>query len=403
MRRTCTPCAVTDENKHYLLNRLDFADRKITESFLQGLLHENPSILPIDDIDASFSPLISLGREIAMIDNLYISPSGRLTVVETKLWRNPESLREVVGQILDYTAEVGSWSYSELEDRIRRGLSSPLQGGTSLYQHVANLHPGEVPPENEFIDEVQKTLRTNRFLLLIVGDGIREGVERILQNLHTHPQRLFTFGLIEIQIYENPAFFPGKILLPQVIARTTEIVRAVVRVQTTGEAQVSVAIEDSSAGASGSGRRTLSEEVFFDEIKDEEARSLFKELLSLADDLGAEKIWRSSSVSIRIPDPKGSKKHLTLLVLTTAGEVYTGWLAGQLEGIGLPMTIASDYVKALCNIIGTVTPRKTMSDSLSRNFKAKEVARSLDEVIGLVRQTVEEIRSQCNTQANNRL
>lgn len=397
MRRACTPCAVTDDNKHHLLNRLDFADRQIAESFLQRALHENPSILPVDEIDSSFSPLISLGREIAMIDNLFISPSGRLTVVETKLWRNPESLREVVGQILDYAVEVSSWSYSELEDRVRRGLSSPLQGSTSLYQHVVNLHPDAVPAEDQFIDEVQRTLRTSRFLLLIVGDGIREGVEKMLEHLHNHPQRLFTFGLIEIQIYENPAVFPGKILLPQVIAKTTEIVRAVVRVQTTGEAQVSVAIEDSSAGTSVSVRRTLSEEVFFDEIKDEEARGLFKTLLSLADDIGAEKTWGSNSVSIRLPDPKGTKRKLTLLVLTTAGEVYTGWLAGQLEAIGLPSTIASDYVKGLCKIIGTVTPHRQYPDVLSRSLKAKDVTKNLDEVVGVVRETVQEIRNQSNT------
>jgi hypothetical protein len=379
------------------LNRLDLADRQIGENFLQGALHENPSILPIDEIDGSFSPLISLGREIAMIDNLFISPSGRLTVVETKLWRNPESLREVVGQILDYTVKVSSWSYLELEDHVRRGRSSPLQEGISLYQHVVNLHPDEVPVENQFVDEVQRTLRTSRFLLLIVGDGIRESVERMLEHLHNHPQRLFTFGLIEIQIYENPAVFPGKILLPQVIAKTTEIVRAVVRVQTAGEAQVSVAIEDSSAGTSGSVRKILSEEVFFDEVKDEEARSLFKTLLSLADDIGAEKSWGSTSVSIRLPDPKGTKRKLTLLVLTTAGEAYTGWLARQLEAIGLPSTIACDYVKALCKIVGSVTPHKEYPDVLSRNLKAKEIAKNLDEVVGVVSDTVQEIRNQSNT------
>ncbi len=395
MRRTCTPSAVTNDRKHHLLTRVDFTDRRIGEGFLQEALHENPGILPVDEIDGSFSPLVSLGREIAGIDNLFISPSGLLTLVETKLWRNPQSLREVVGQILDYAAEVSSWSYSDLESSVRTCLSSPLQKNRSLYQHVASSCPDEVPPENQFIDDVEKGLRMSRFLLIIVGDGIREGVEKVLGNLHNYPQRLFTFGLVEIHIYENPAVFNGKILLPLLVAKTTEIVRAVVRVQTEGKAQVSVEIEDSTKDSTSPSRRKLTEDIFFDEVKDETARSLYKKLLSLADELGCEKLGRSSSISIRLPDPKGSRQKLTLLVLTTAGELYVGWLADQLGRIGLSKNIAYDYVKTLCNIIGNVTPRKERKDGLSRNFQAKEMAEHLDEIEELIRETVQKIRNQC--------
>jgi len=84
MRRGCTPCAVTDDKVHVPLRRVDFGEKKIAESFLQEALHVSPGILPVDEIDPSYSPLISLGREIACIDNMFISPSGHLSLVETK-------------------------------------------------------------------------------------------------------------------------------------------------------------------------------------------------------------------------------------------------------------------------------------------------------------------------------
>lgn len=59
-------------------------------------------------------------------------------------------------------------------------------------------------------------------------------------------------------------------------------------------------------------------------------------------------------------------------------------------------TIAFDYVKALCEIIGSVTPYTIDPQCLSRNLKAAEVAKNLDAVIGVVRDTVEETRYQCN-------
>ena len=78
---------------------------------MQEILFRYPLLLPIKEVDESFCPLISLGREIAGIDNLYISPTGLLTIVETKLWRNPEAHRTVVAQILDYAKKLNLWDY----------------------------------------------------------------------------------------------------------------------------------------------------------------------------------------------------------------------------------------------------------------------------------------------------
>ncbi len=391
MRRTGTPSVVDTDGANHLLSRVEFSDRRLAEAFLQESLHKSPLLLPVEELDPAFAPLVSLGREIGSIDNLFISPAGKITLVETKLWRNPEATREVVAQVLDYARMLSTWSYSDLEQAARDALPPAPIGSDSLYEFISLKYPDEVLPQAQFIDEVQKNLRTARFLILVVGDGIRENLENILSLLHKQPQMLFTFSLVEIKIYENPALFHGWLLMPMLVAHTTEIVRAVVRVETTGQAQVSVSIDEEDGGKVPPRRRTLSEDIFFTEIQDEQTKQLFTRLLMFASEIGAEPVWRSSAVSIQLPDPKGSKQNLTLFVLTTAGGIYPGWLAGQLERISLDKNIAFDFVEALASMFEGVTPNRKNPDALSRTLNASEVAPKQDAFMSLVRETVRKI------------
>ena len=72
------------------------------ESWLQELLDNYPEILPVNEIEPVFWPLVPIGREVQTkagpIDNLFISKEGYPVLVETKLWRNPQAKREVVAQ-----------------------------------------------------------------------------------------------------------------------------------------------------------------------------------------------------------------------------------------------------------------------------------------------------------------
>ena len=112
------------------LERLTFDEREIDEGWLQNLMHDNPGILPVNDFDPGFGPLIPIGREIGTdvgpIDNLFVSPNGLLTIVEAKLWRNPQARREVVGQVIDYAKEVSRWGYEELDASARKATGKSL-------------------------------------------------------------------------------------------------------------------------------------------------------------------------------------------------------------------------------------------------------------------------------------
>lgn len=391
MRQDCVPNWIDAEMHHRPLRRIRLKDKEFPEAYLQEMLHAYPELLPIDQLDVDFGPLVSLGREINNIDNLFIAPSGRITIVETKLWRNPEATREVLAQILDYANRVSSWSYQAFEEKCRHAMSPAPIESTSLYSLVRDAFPEETPAEPEFIDSVERCLRTGRFLLLIVGDGIREGLENLLSALHTQPSLLFTFALVELQVFVDPKDHASRLIIPRILARSTEIVRAVVRVETTGHADVSVEIDESKT-ENGKLKQTLSEHEFFELVPSQTIAETISSILVRARELGAIVQPRKSSVSVQLADPSGSRQKLTLFVVTVAGQIYTGWLSEQLEKIGLDKSIATKWIEDLAGLVPGVEPHTTQPDTLSRNIKVEELEPVLDVFIERLSNTIDEIQ-----------
>ena len=87
------------------------------ERWLQDLLFAHSELLPIEEIEPIFSGAVPVCRElptrVGPLDLVYLNEQGLLTLVECKLWRNPEARRQVVGQILDYAQEISRWSFDE--------------------------------------------------------------------------------------------------------------------------------------------------------------------------------------------------------------------------------------------------------------------------------------------------
>ena len=186
--------------------------------------------LPIGEIEAAFCPILPVCRELRTgagpVDILFVNGDGLLTLVECKLWNNPRARRAVLGQILDYAKELSLWSYEELETAIKRSRGK----SESLYQIVAPY--GVELDETEFIDNLERNLRRGRFLLLIVGSGIREGVEHLTDFLQRHAHLNFTIALMELAMYSLPeSTGGGHLVLPRVVAQTLEVERAVIRIE----------------------------------------------------------------------------------------------------------------------------------------------------------------------------
>jgi hypothetical protein len=227
-RSRAVPVLIGNDNALCELERIRLGKGTYDESWLQELIYDHPSILPISDIEPGFGELISAAREVpcghGFIDNLYLTPSGDIVLVETKLWRNSQMRREVVAQALDYVAALGSMSFDAFEAAIARGQKAPKK----LHDLVAN-HP-EALEEIEFVDAIAMNLRRGRMLVIVLGDGIRAETQLLGALLQSHAGSHFTFALVELATWRNPA--TGAILaVPSTLAKTVMIERGIVRIE----------------------------------------------------------------------------------------------------------------------------------------------------------------------------
>jgi hypothetical protein len=204
---------------------LQGGDGSVLEDVIQQLIHDHPECLPIAEIDPMFVGAIPVCREFSTlagpIDNFMVTPSGLPVLVECKLWRNAEARREVVGQILDYAKELARFSASDVQREASRRLGL---GPRALIDLVRAADPAV--EEMQFNDALSANLRRGRFLLIIVGDGIREGVENIAAYLEAHAGLHFSFGLVELPIYLLPD--GARLVAPRVVAHTKVFTRTVV-------------------------------------------------------------------------------------------------------------------------------------------------------------------------------
>ncbi len=236
------------------LRRLDIQPGSgMDEAWLQALIYQRPELLPAGHFDDAYAPLIPLGREVPTprgpIDNLYVSPKGLLTVVETKLWKNPEKHRTVVAQILDYAKELAAWSYDD--------LAAAVQSANRGHQaSAATSLEGRVRPELarqsidfvDFQEGLVESLAAGNMLLLIVGDRIAPNVALLTGAVQGAPGFDFTIGLVELKFYATVEGVPWPLLvIPDVVGRTVEQTRGVIRViYENSKPAVSVDFEESS-------------------------------------------------------------------------------------------------------------------------------------------------------------
>lgn len=327
------------------------------EGWLQALIHRFPQTLPIAEIEPGLAGAAAVCMELptpaGYVDNLFATARGDLVLTECKLWRNPEARREVVAQTIDYAASMASWSYRDLEEAVARGsvLGGERPSG-SLYELAGGEQETE---EHEFIDAVARNLRLGRMLLLIVGDGIREGVETLADYLQGHAGFHFTLGLVELPVHRMPGA-GGYLVHPRVLARTVNIERAIVRIE---DGRPVAAPLPATARSSGGGRPTsITEEHLFEALAERDA-TLPARLRSFLERAAVHGVTYhlGRSLMLKWRDHKGNTFNLGCIYPN--GDVRTDPVNWTADYVG-KLDLAHEYLQQLAaSVEGTVrrTPK----------------------------------------------
>lgn len=400
-RQQGTPYFISETNS-FQLERIPLNEKHFQENWLQKIIHKNPQILPIDDIESGFAHLISLGREISTsvgyIDNLYISPNGYLTIVETKLWRNPESKREVVGQIIDYAKELTNWNFTKLNDGVKKSSQLYNNNSKGIIELIKDFENIEEHEEYKIIDNIERNLKRGRFLLLIVGDGIRESVEEMVDFLSNTPQIQFTLGLVELQFYKNPNVEGELIAIPNLITRTREITRAIVKIENSTNGNVTIEtdfIEEKVKPITA--RTTITEDDFFEQLQqntDYESAEFAKHILATVKEKGYFVEWRQGAFVAKILDPNGSGSKITLFVTDRKGLFYLMQSGDQLKRLGMSNDISLIYAKNTSQLVKGLFPHPNHPDCWNKYATIKEIKPVFPEFMNEVDNYVENIIDQ---------
>ena len=333
-----SPCLISASAEFHLLERIVLGSGQFNESWLQALIHDRPEILPISQIEPGFGSPIALAREVrcghGIVDNLYLTPTGEIILVEAKLWSNPQARREVVAQALDYVAALMSLTYEEFETAIINAESS----AKSLYACIEDQP--DALSQSEFIDAVSNNLARGRILVLIVGDGIRREAEALGALLQSHAGAHFTFALVELAAWRNPVS-GDFLIIPDVLAQTVMIERGVVRWEN-GVLQVQAAPAMVTAKP-----KSISEEMFFEELakQDSNLPSAIRNFLALVEPLGVYTDLKAS-LNMKVDHPE-TNNPINVGYIHANGTLWTKSLAGSVS-----TDIAMRYNQALADLIG---------------------------------------------------
>ena len=195
------------------------------ESWLQGLLFRHPELLLLERMEAGAGDVVPLCRELSIpraggsvfLDMLGVTQTGRLVLVECKLWRNPQARREVVAQIVEYAALLRHLSFGDLTTRLKQKLG--VSAANPIYRIARKRWPDL--DEADFVDGVSRSLALGDFHLIVAGDGIRSDLQTVAAHLNALGAGLSRLSLLEIQLWADSQ---GRTLVVPTVPLRTEII-----------------------------------------------------------------------------------------------------------------------------------------------------------------------------------
>ena len=188
-----------------------------SEEELQRFLMKHPDLMPLEEIDLGTPPLLPIGWEVGVVsgaeDILYVDQNGLLTVVETKLGRNSEARREVVGQILEYAAQMSAWTGADVERQAERFFAShigPEEYWDRTLEKVLETFlqaTGDAPAQfsyEDFLQRVQSNIERGHFRLVIAIDEPPKPLLKTVEFVNRFSGR-FEMYLVQLKRFRDVA------------------------------------------------------------------------------------------------------------------------------------------------------------------------------------------------------
>ena len=187
-----------------------------SEEELQRFLKEHSDLMPLEEIDLNAAPLLCIGWEVGLAsgaeDILYVDETGLLTVVETKLRKNPEARREVVGQILEYAAQMATWTSADVERQAEKFFASPeapkVHAGFSLEKAMGMFlqayGTGAGFSYVDFLGRVQTNIERGHFRLVIAIDEPPAPLLKTVEFVNRFSER-FEMYLVQLKRFRDEA------------------------------------------------------------------------------------------------------------------------------------------------------------------------------------------------------
>lgn len=370
------PFLIGSDSTGNQLKPVDPGKTAYRENWLQELLRSHPDILPVADIEPVFYPLIPIGREVPVtagyIDNLFISPQGYPVIVETKLWRNPEAKRDVLAQLLDYASSISDWTFEKLDQVAKKYTKVFEHKAIGLTEWVDRCYDLDI--DRQFFEEtVSRNLRLGRILVLVVGDRIRSSVVDMLEYVNKYPHLAMNVSLIELQCYHlNGEDDWPLLVVPSILAKTEIVERSIVQVNVSLDGAVKVkAVQETVKGAQTTNRSSLSEDEYWERLKNQDLESLAaaQRLINYYRQKEGVVIRpRESSIAVHLYLPETGQR-ISLFFIRTDGviECWHATISDQLKKGGLDVSLKEAYVQELSAIL------KHRTKTLSISYPLKKV------------------------------
>ena len=181
------------------------------EDILQRTIAEIPSVVPLETVTDESVSYLTIGVEwpagTGSADIVLIGSDGVLTIIETKLRRNPEARRQVIAQLLEYAAYLSEWTIYEIHRRSEdffRSEKCPIEYADKTFDGIIGTFLEDSGVEDDVISfkgKIEQNLRQGRMRLIVAVDEVGEQAQKIISFVNSHSS--FDIYLLQISAFED--------------------------------------------------------------------------------------------------------------------------------------------------------------------------------------------------------